>query len=90
MENNEELLQLKKKIKKWTEDLSRYFSKQDIQISNKRVKRYSTLPIIREVHIKTIMKYHLTLVKKWLISKILKVLESMWRKGNPYTLLVGL
>ena len=61
-------------------------------MANKHVKRCSTSLIIREMQIKTTVRYHLMPVRMAAIQKSTsnKMLERVWRKGNPLTLLVGM
>ena len=92
-----ELKQIYKKItnkpmQKWVKDMNRHFTKEDIHEANKYIKKWSSSLVIREIQIKTTLKFHLTSVRMAITKNVRRqqVLERMWRNRNAFTLLLVL
>ena len=64
-------------IKKWAKGLNRHCPTEDIQRVQRHMERYSVSLVIREMQIKTTMRYHFTSLRMAIINKATN--NKCWR-----------
>ena len=65
-------------LKKWAEDLNRHLFKEDMQRTNRHMKRFSALLVIREMQIKTTMRFNFLPVRMTVVKNSTN--NKCWRR----------
>ena len=72
-------------INEWAKEMNRHFTEEDLQAMNRYIKKWSTSLVIREMQIKTTLRFHLTPIRMAIIKNISN--NRCWRRcGKKDTL----
>ena len=76
------------RIKKWVKELNRHFCKKDTQMAKSHLKMWPALQVIKEMLIKTTVRYHVTSVRMGAIKKTKAENNKYWQECEEIGILV--